>query len=131
MPRVVLTDEESIGDVTLSRNDLVVVSVEACQRGDVDVWGHDADEWRPSRFSDVDAEQERRMTERIMAFGSGPRRCPGRMYALRALDSMLERLARRVTLTTTQSPAQWPRDEHVVAAPRPLKVEATVTKVHA
>ncbi|KAJ4254534.1 hypothetical protein NW762_010133 [Fusarium torreyae] len=46
------------------------------------IWGQDADAFRPERFLDVTAQDEKLRRGAILAFGGGRHLCPGRKFAL-------------------------------------------------
>ncbi|KAF5710897.1 pisatin demethylase cytochrome P450 [Fusarium mundagurra] len=60
-----------------------------------DIFGHDADRWRPSRWIEASTEQKRRMENYMFAFGAGSRTCIGKNISLLEMYKMVPALLRR------------------------------------
>ncbi|KAJ7216047.1 cytochrome P450 [Mycena pura] len=62
---------------------------------DPDVWGDDADVYRPERWLDADSEKAAMMQKTFTPFSSGPRACIGRNLALLEIVIIVATLFRR------------------------------------
>lgn len=60
-----------------------------------DIFGHDAGQWRPSRWIEASTEQKRRMENYMFAFGAGSRTCIGKNISLLEMYKMVPALLRR------------------------------------
>ena len=72
------------------------------------IWGEDTQAFKPERFIDTPAEEEKRWRGALIAFGGGKHLCPGRRFALAeitgtvaAIPTMFE--ADGVTVPATQA----------------------------
>ncbi|KAM0541732.1 hypothetical protein ACHAPJ_013137 [Fusarium lateritium] len=74
---------------------------------DKDVFGYDADRWRPSRWIEASAEQKRRMENHMFAFGAGSRTCIGKNISLLEMFKMVPALLRRYELEFPSPNDEW------------------------
>jgi cytochrome P450 len=58
-----------------------------------EVWGKDAREFRPERFIDAPAEEEKKRRGAMIPFGGGKHLCPGRRFALTEITCMVASIA--------------------------------------
>ena len=68
---------------------------------DPDVWGPDADQFRPERHDGL------RGTWNFLPFGGGPRRCPAHMMVQTEAGYMLYRLAREFSRVEARDSAPY------------------------
>lgn len=61
----------------------------------VEVWGADADEFRPERWLEAGEEQLRRMNAMYMPFGLGSRTCIGKNISLLEISKVIPHMVRR------------------------------------
>ncbi|EGU74661.1 hypothetical protein HZS61_005666 [Fusarium oxysporum f. sp. conglutinans] len=72
-----------------------------------DIFGHDADRWRPSRWIEASTEQKRRMENYMFAFGAGSRTCIGKNISLLEMYKMVPALLRRYELEFPSADNTW------------------------
>ncbi|KAG7405050.1 Cytochrome P450 monooxygenase [Fusarium oxysporum f. sp. rapae] len=72
-----------------------------------DIFGHDADRWRPSRWIEASTEQKRRMENYMFAFGAGSRTCIGKNISLLEMYKMVPALLRRYELEFPSADNKW------------------------
>jgi len=70
------SETTTLGTYTVEKGTVVMADVFSCHR-DPEVWGADADEFRPSRWED----EEKRPPLSWLPFGAGPRTCIGMKLA--------------------------------------------------
>lgn len=74
--------------IFVQKGDVVQVNKSVMHR-DKDVWGEDADEYRPERWDNL------RPFWTFVPFGGGPRRCPAQLLVTTEVSYVVARLARR------------------------------------
>ncbi|VTT64825.1 unnamed protein product [Fusarium fujikuroi] len=72
-----------------------------------DIFGHDADRWRPSRWIEASTEQKRRMENYMFAFGAGSRTCIGKNISLLEMYKMVPAFLRRYELEFPSADNTW------------------------
>ncbi|KAH8892297.1 cytochrome P450 [Thozetella sp. PMI_491] len=91
------------GGITLCGRFLPEGTVVGCNawtvHRDKEVYGADADEFRPERWLEADQEQLRVMENLNFAFGGGPRICLGKNIALLEISKLVPELFRRFEVT--------------------------------
>ncbi|KAK7030995.1 hypothetical protein VNI00_010225 [Paramarasmius palmivorus] len=85
--------------VPVSKGQRVIIDIAGYNRLER-VWGHDANEWNPSRFMKQDAANPERdvsvgMTGNILSFSGGPKGCIGFRFALMEIHALLAGLIER------------------------------------
>lgn len=74
--------------IFVQKGDVVQVNKSVMHR-DKDVWGEDADEYRPERWENL------RPFWNFVPFGGGPRRCPAQLLVTTEASYLIARFARR------------------------------------
>lgn len=82
------------------KGDVVSISKTVMYR-DPEIWGKDAEEFRPERF------EGRRVFWEFLPFGGGPRRCPAQMMVQTEAAYMLARLAKVYRRIEARDPAPY------------------------
>ncbi|VUC32403.1 unnamed protein product [Clonostachys rosea] len=72
-----------------------------------DIFGQDADRWRPSRWIDATVEQKRLMEKFLFSFGAGSRTCIGKNISLLEMFKLVPAFLRRYELEFTPSDNEW------------------------
>ena len=110
--------DTTLGDYTFSKGEWIFILLLAVHR-DQAVWGADADEFRPERFL------QDRVPTSYKPFGTGPRACIGRQFALHEATIVLSDLlqafdleARTKTLDVEENLTLRPNNLRLVFAPR-------------
>lgn len=92
----VAREDQTLGGYSLPAGHLVSVLVLAAQR-DVDVWGPDAREFKPERWQ---AKALRQYPDRFFSpFGTGPRSCIGRAFAMQESALLVAKIATSYNLS--------------------------------
>ncbi|XPT01005.1 hypothetical protein M3J09_010149 [Ascochyta lentis] len=65
---------------------------------DTDLFGVDADDFRPERWLEADASQLRRMNAAMLSFGAGTRTCTGQHLAMAEIYKIIPEILRRFTI---------------------------------
>ncbi|GAB1316613.1 hypothetical protein MFIFM68171_06823 [Madurella fahalii] len=73
---------------------------------DPEVFGPDADHWRPERWLEVGEEERRRMENAVLAFGAGHRTCMGKHIAYLEIYKVVPTLLLHFDLELVQ-PHEW------------------------
>lgn len=116
--RVARTDQ-NLGGYRVPAGRAVLVLALAAHR-DTDVWGDDADQFRPARF---ESEQLRQHPDRFFQpWGTGPRNCIGRAFALHEASLLLARILHAFTLTAPTTPLTMQERGTLRPDPYQLKV---------
>ena len=99
--------EERVTEVFLPAGTVVTASSYCLHRNE-DVFGPNADEWKPERWLEAGEEKRREMEGWMWTFASGARMCIGMHLALRCewLPSLLPLLTVRFNI------ASWAREDH-------------------
>ncbi|KAF6229070.1 hypothetical protein HO133_007184 [Letharia lupina] len=109
-PSLGMRERVALRDTTLSRSeaentpllvrkgDVIMISSYALQRRK-DLWGADADEFRPERFLDAKLEPWT-----IISFGAGPRACPGQRIGIFQVAYTIVRILRTYTGIENRDP---------------------------
>ncbi|KAF8525239.1 cytochrome P450 [Hysterangium stoloniferum] len=81
------------GEVTMviPRGTIIQIPVDVMQR-DPEVWGSDSNQFRPERWLLADNEKHHR---EVWAFSTGPRKCPGRQFAMIEMKALIAILLRQ------------------------------------
>ncbi len=97
--------DQQLGGYDIPAGHAVFVHALAAQR-DTDVWGADADSFDPSRW---DAKALRRFPNRFFTpFGTGPRSCIGRAFAMQEATLVMSRIATTYDLSLVDATADDP-----------------------
>lgn len=88
------------GPMYVRKGDILSVTKTVMYR-DPDIWGKDAEEFRPERFFD------RRGSWDFLPFGGGPRRCPAQMMVQTEAAYMLFRMAQKFRRIEPRDPAPY------------------------
>ncbi|KAL0480760.1 Cyp4v2 [Acrasis kona] len=95
IPPKILSEDFVLGDYKLKKGVIVTINSFAIHRNP-DVWGGDAEEFRPERFSPE--ESKKRHSNAFMPFSSGPRTCMGNRFSLLEQKIFLVSLLRKFEL---------------------------------
>lgn len=91
------TEDTQLSNFMIPKDTEVIVSVFTAHRRK-DVWGEDADEFNPDRFSkEISA---KRNPYAFMAFSNGPRNCIGRRFAFISIKTVLTKILRKYRFST-------------------------------
>lgn len=97
--------------IFVKKGDLVTLSFHALQRRK-DIWGADAEEWKPGRWDHEAAKQVALWTN--LPFGGGPRVCPGQEQGLVQLAFTIVRIVREVRVLMNRDPVEDFEDSYRV-----------------
>lgn len=87
--------------VTVTKGSMVTLSFYALQRSK-GIWGADAEDWKPERWTDEAAKEAAPWTN--LPFGGGPRVCPGQEQGLVQLAFTIVRIVRKVRVLSRRDP---------------------------
>ncbi|XP_019059121.1 PREDICTED: cytochrome P450 72A13-like [Tarenaya hassleriana] len=93
--------ETKLGDMTLPANIEISIPVILIHR-DPDLWGEDANEFKPERFEDGISRATKNQVS-FLPFGWGPRICPGQNFALTETKMALALILRRFSFELSSS----------------------------
>lgn len=71
------------------------------------IFGFDAEEWRPDRWLDKDADKVKYMDQHILSFGAGKRTCLGRNIAMLELVKIVPALVGRYEISLADEKREW------------------------
>ncbi|KAI0773098.1 cytochrome P450 [Trametes elegans] len=106
------TDGSSIGSIYVPKNTVIVISNLAYNRNK-EVWGEDADQWKPERWMDplprvLEESPSPGIWSRMMTFAGGPRSCVGFQFALLEMKVVLSLLIANFTFEeSADKPVFW------------------------
>lgn len=89
--------------IFVKKGALVTLSFHGLQRRK-DIWGADAEEWKPERWDHEATKQAALWTN--LPFGGGPRVCPGQEQGLAQLALTIVRIVRDVTVLINRDPVE-------------------------
>ncbi|MCG7635278.1 cytochrome P450 [Gordonia McavH-238-E] len=118
--RIARTDQE-LGGYKVPRGRAVFVLSLAAQR-DPSVWGPDADEFRADRF--VGKRLTANSDEFFAPWGTGPRSCIGRQFAIHETTLLIASLLSKFRLTL-EEPVELRMRERATLRPEPFTIVAT------
>ncbi|KAI9453185.1 cytochrome P450, partial [Russula earlei] len=98
----------------------IIISNVAYNRWNKDIWGEDADAWRPSRWLDGSVKSSGAnvgVWANLMSFGAGHRACIGWRFALAEIQAFLFELVPRLNFETTKKTARIRRENCLVMLP--------------
>ncbi|KAH6957379.1 cytochrome P450 [Fusarium avenaceum] len=72
-----------------------------------DIFGQDADRWRPSRWTESSIEKQKLMEKSLFSFGAGSRTCIGKNISLLEMYKLVPALLRRYKLEFPSSDNNW------------------------
>lgn len=91
------TEDTKLSNCTIPKGTEVLVSIISAQRRK-DIWGMDADEFKPERFSKDEC--SKRSPYAFMAFSNGSRNCLGQRFAYISIKIILAKLFRKYQFST-------------------------------
>ncbi|KAI5267426.1 putative P450 monooxygenase [Aureobasidium subglaciale] len=97
---------DGLQPVFVAKGQAVIYSLYAMQR-DVDVFGEDADEFRPERWLDMDGEKGLRPGYSYIPFNAGPRVCLGQQLALTEASYVTVRLLEEFRSVEARDDRPW------------------------
>ncbi|TRM56549.1 cytochrome P450 [Schizophyllum amplum] len=100
------TTGEAVSQIVVPKGTTVIAPIHAINRSR-DLWGEDADTFRPERWLDEQSlgpAQELQGHKHLMSFIDGPRMCLGRGFALAEFKAVLSTLIRNYTF-------EWPHGD--------------------
>lgn len=100
----------------VAKGSTVLFSVFAMQRR-TDLWGEDAEEFKPERW-DPQSENKGRHGWEYLPFLGGPRICPGQKFALTQIIHVLARLAYKFEKLENLDPREWREQWTLSVAPK-------------
>jgi len=106
MERVVPASGLQIDDIFLPKGTVVGINPWVLHR-DKRIFGHDAEEWQPRRWLDVDAEKVKYMDHHILSFGAGKRSCLGKNIAMLELTKVVPALLLRYDMRLANPEKEW------------------------
>lgn len=74
---------------------------------DPDIFGHDADVWRPERWLDSEVDTRKRMDSAMFQFGGGSRTCIGKNISLLEIYKLVPTLLRKYSFELTNPDEEW------------------------
>ncbi|TLD20553.1 hypothetical protein PspLS_08711 [Pyricularia sp. CBS 133598] len=100
----------------VTKGSTVLFSVFAMQRR-TDLWGDDAEEFKPERWDPESGDKGRHGWE-YLPFLGGPRICPGQKFALTQISHVLARLAYKFERIENLDPREWREQWTLSVAPK-------------
>ena len=98
--RVIPAGGREIAGTVLPAGTIVACHPDSLHR-DKDLYGQDADHFRPERWLDADVDHIRRMDRAFLGFGCGKRICPGRHIAMLEMKKLIPLLLMNFEVSTT------------------------------
>ena len=99
--------EVKLGNLILPANLQIYLPILAIHH-DPQIWGEDADEFKPERFSDGVAELTKNNPGAYLPFGMGPRNCVGGNFGLTEARITLSMILQRYNLTLSPTYVHLP-----------------------
>lgn len=69
-----------------------------------EIWGHDAETWKPQRWLIDESKNKRELEDKFVAFGKGPRSCLGREIAMLMLTRAVMGILKNWEIRAVESP---------------------------
>ncbi|KAH6980629.1 putative P450 monooxygenase [Ilyonectria sp. MPI-CAGE-AT-0026] len=106
LERVVPKGDADFGDIHLSAGTVVGINPWVLAY-DTDIYGQDANDFRPERWLEADSEFYKLMDRSFFAFGSGARTCLGKNISLMEMSKLVPQLLRSYTFKLADSNSSW------------------------
>jgi cytochrome P450 len=111
LTRATVEDDPDLGGFFVPKDTTVMISIWAMHTSK-EIWGQDADKFRPERFSDV--ESRSRHAFAYLPFSQGPRNCIGQNLAIMEAKVVLAQLLRLFTLSLEPGQPEPETDDFVI-----------------
>ncbi|PSN73007.1 cytochrome P450 [Corynespora cassiicola Philippines] len=117
----------SVRGISIPENTTIGISPIA-QNRDTDIWGEDADEFRPDRWLEDETKSKHFESANMTFGGSGPRMCVGRNIALVELHKFLGQFVRNFDFEIANKKNPWRIETYWFAYQRELMMNLTPRK---